>query len=178
MNAAPFDLQPHIVGDVLELRPLRESDFDELYAAASDPLIWEQHPDDRHRKDVFRRFFAEHLASGGALVAIDRRDERIVGTSRYHGYDEGRSEIEIGWTFLVRSLWGGAFNAEMKWLMLEHAFRFVDTVIFAIDPKNIRSQRSVEKIGAVRARTRTVNGREQLIYEFKRDGVRSPRAHA
>jgi RimJ/RimL family protein N-acetyltransferase len=164
-----FDLQPHLVGDIVELRPLRESDFDELYAAASDPLIWEQHPDDRHREDVFREFFAQHLASGGALVAIDRRTGRIVGTSRYHRYDEDRSEIEIGWTFLVRSLWGGAFNAEMKRLMLDHAFRFVAVVIFAIDPKNIRSQRSVEKIGAVSVRTRVVGGREQLIYELGRD---------
>ena len=78
----PFDLQPHLVGDVVELRPLRESDFDDLYAAASDPLIWEQHPDDRHREDVFRRFFAEHLGSGGALVAVDRRTGRIVGDGR------------------------------------------------------------------------------------------------
>src|SRR5205807_4792482 len=113
MNTVPFDLQPHLVGDVLELRPLRESDFDELFAAASDPLIWEQHPDDRYRRDVFREFFAQHLASGGALVAIDRRNGRIVATSRYHGYDEGRSEIEIGWTFLVRSLWGGGFIGEL-----------------------------------------------------------------
>jgi N-acetyltransferase len=165
----PFDLQPHLVGDVVELRPLRESDFGDLQAAASDPLIWEQHPDARHREDVFREFFAQHLGSGGALVAIDRRNGRIVGTSRYHGYDEERSEIEIGWTFLVRSLWGGEFNAEMKRLMLDHAFRFVKTVIFAIDPKNIRSQLSVEKIGAVRVRTRTAGGREQLIYELTRD---------
>ena len=153
------------------MRPLRESDLDELYAAASDPLIWEQHPEDRHREDVFRRFFAEHLASGGALAAIDRRTGRIVGTSRYAAYDEERSHVEIGWTFLVRSLWGGEFNAEMKRLMLEHAFRFVDSVLFLVDRQNIRSQRAVEKIGASRVGTRPDGrGGERLVYELRHSG--------
>jgi RimJ/RimL family protein N-acetyltransferase len=147
------------------LRPLRESDFDDLYAVASDPLIWEQHPvPDRYREESFREFFSEHLASGGALVAIDRRNGRIVGTSRFHGHDARRREVEIGWTFLARSHWGGAFNGELKRLMLEHAFRSV----FLIHPENIRSQRSVEKIGAVRVGTRLDGaGRDSLVYEIR-----------
>jgi RimJ/RimL family protein N-acetyltransferase len=168
-KAISFDPQPHLIGDTLELRPLRETDFADLYAVASDPLIWEQHPvPGRYRKEFFRKFFTEHLASGGALVAIDRRDGRIVGTSRFHGYDARRSEVEIGWTFLARSHWGGAFNGEMKGLMLEHAFRFVTTVIFLIHPENVRSQRAIEKIGAVRAGTRLDGGgRESLVYEIR-----------
>ena len=164
-----FDPQPHLSGDLVELRPLRESDFDDLYGAASDPLIWEQHPEDRYRPDVFRAFFAEHLASGGALVAIDRRTGRIVGTSRYADYDADRRVVEIGWTFLVRSHWGGAFNAEMKRLMLEHAFRSVDSVLFLVDRQNIRSQRAVEKIGAALIGTRPGGrGGERLVYEIRR----------
>jgi N-acetyltransferase len=164
-----FDPQPHLVGDIVELRALRESDFDDLYAVASDPLIWEQHPvPDRYRKESFREFFSEHLASGGALVAVDRRTSQIVGTSRFHGYDARRSEVEIGWTFLARSHWGGAYNAEMKALMLEHAFRFVDSVVFLIHPENIRSQRAVEKIGAVRVGARLDGGgRDSLVYEIR-----------
>jgi N-acetyltransferase len=165
-SAIPFDPQPHLVGDIVELRPLRESDFGDLFAVASDPLIWEQHPvPDRYRKESFREFFSEHLASGGALLAIDRRTGRIVGTSRFRGYDARRSEVEIGWTFLARSHWGGAYNGEMKRLMLEHAFRFVDRVVFLIHPENIRSQRAVEKIGAVRVGTRLDGGgRDSLVY--------------
>jgi RimJ/RimL family protein N-acetyltransferase len=163
-----FDPQPHLVGDTLELRPLRETDFDDLYAVASDPLIWEQHPvPDRYRKESFRAFFTEHLASGGALVAIDRREGRIVGTSRFHGYDARRSEVEIGWTFLARSHWGGAYNSEMKGLMLEHAFGFVSSVVFLIHPENVRSQRAIEKIGAVRVGTRLDGGgSDSLVYEI------------
>src|SRR5205823_8450282 len=133
----PFDLQPHLKGDLLELRPLRADDWADLFAVASDPLIWEQHPSkDRYQEEVFRAFFGEALESGGALVAIDRTDGRVIGSSRFHGYDEDKSEVEIGWTFLARSHWGGAYNGEMKRLMLRHAFRFVRSVVFLVGPHN------------------------------------------
>src|SRR5947209_20570758 len=165
----PFDLQPSLKGDLLELRPLGEDDFDELFAVASDPLIWEQHPDkDRYKEEVFKRFFQVALDCHCALVVIDNKDGRIVGSSRYHGYDEERGEIEIGWTFLARSHWGGAYNRELKRLMLGHAFRFVGSVIFRIGPHNFRSQRAVEKIGAVREGSRIdKNGQEMLVYRIK-----------
>jgi RimJ/RimL family protein N-acetyltransferase len=164
----PFDLQPTLKGDLLELRPLRAEDFEELYAVAADPLIWEQHPDsDRYQEDVFREFFRVAMASGGALVAIDVKDGRIIGSSRYHGYDEGKSEVEIGWSFLARSHWGGVYNGEMKRLMLDHAFRFVESVIFVVGPQNWRSQKAVEKIGGVRVGTRhEPNGRERVIFRI------------
>jgi len=132
------------------LKPLRAEDFQDLYAVASDPLIWAQHPaSDRYKPDVFAAFFQEALGSGGALIAIDKADGRVVGSSRYYGYDPEQSEIEIGWTFLARSHWGGTYNGEMKRLMLRHAFTFVDHVVFLIGPENWRSRRAIEKIGGV-----------------------------
>ena len=143
----PFDLQPVLVGELLALRPLRREDFGELYAVASDPLIWEQHPQhDRWQRPIFERFFEEAMASGGALLATDAADGRTIGSSRYHGYDEPASEVEIGWTFLARSYWGGRHNREMKRLMLDHAFRFVERVVFRIGPENLRSRRAIEKL--------------------------------
>jgi RimJ/RimL family protein N-acetyltransferase len=163
-----FDFQPTLKGELLELRPVEAADFDNLCAVASDPLIWEQHPaSDRYREDQFRTFFRESLDSGGCLVAIDRKDDRIIGSSRFHGYDAAKSEVEIGWTFLSRSYWGGRYNGEMKRLMLQHAFRFVDRVVFLIGPNNHRSQRAIEKIGAVRAGSRLDgNGRESIVYQI------------
>ena len=134
----------------MTLKPLRAEDFQDLYAVASDPLIWAQHPaSDRYKPDVFAAFFQEALGSGGALIAIDKADGRVVGSSRYYGYDPEQSEIEIGWTFLARSHWGGTYNGEMKRLMLRHAFTFVDHVVFLIGPENWRSRRAIEKIGGV-----------------------------
>ncbi len=163
-----FDLQPFLSGELVRLRPLRSEDWDELYAIASDPLIWEQHPaNDRYNEEVFRGFFREALDSGGALVIMDAASGRVIGSSRFHGYDQSKSEVEIGWTFLARSHWGGIYNKELKQLMLEHAFRFVRSIIFLIGPQNLRSQRAVEKIGATRAGSRVdEHGRENFVFRI------------
>jgi RimJ/RimL family protein N-acetyltransferase len=164
----PFELQPTLTGDLIELRPLRPEDYPALYAVASDPLIWDQHPSsDRYQEPVFQAFFHDALASGGALVAIDRKDGRVIGSSRFNGYDEANSEIEVGWTFLARSHWGGVFNGEMKRLMLRHAFRFVRRVVFVIGARNYRSQRAVEKLGAVRVGSKVNDKGEQFVYRIE-----------
>ena len=167
-----FDLQPRLEGELLSLRPLRADDFGALYAVASDPLIWALHPArDRYKEEVFRGFFGDAMASGGALAAIDRSDGAMIGSSRFHGYDEDRREVEIGWTFLARSRWGGVYNHEMKALMLNHAFRFVDSALFVIGPENWRSQRAIEKIGGVReAKSRRDDtGLESLVYRIRKE---------
>ena len=163
-----FELQPTLTGKLIELRPLRADDWDALFAVASDPLIWQQHPArDRYQEPVFREFFRQALDSGGAFVAIDRKTGQVIGSSRYHHYRPELSEIEVGYTFLARSHWGGEYNREMKELMLRHAFRFVDRVVFLIGPENWRSRKAVEKIGGVLVGT-TVNheGQESVIYEI------------
>ena len=169
----PFELQPTLTGELLTLRPLHADDFPALYAVASDPLVWEQHPaSDRYRPDVFREFFRGALASGGAFVAIDSANDAIIGSSRFHGYDETRSEIEIGWTFLSRAYWGGRYNGEMKRLMLQHAFRFVDRVVFHVGVTNVRSQRAMEKIGGVRVATVPAADGDRYIYEVTAAGMK------
>src|SRR5213080_4455150 len=149
-----FELQPRLKGKLIELRPLAPADWDELFAVASDSLIWEQHPErDRYKEGVFSVFFKDALESGGAFVIIDRKTQHIIGSTRFYGYDPEKSEIEIGWTFLARKFWGGRYNAEMKRLLLNHAFTFVQNVVFYIGEKNIRSQKAMEKIGAIRKGT-------------------------
>ena len=172
-SSVPFELQPHLVGELLEVRPLRPEDWDVLFAVASDPLIWEQHPaKDRYQEEVFREFFREALESGGALLVLDWQTQAVIGSSRYFGFDPTKLEIEIGWTFLARSHWGGKYNGELKRLMLDHAFRFVESVVFLIGPTNIRSQKAVEKIGGVLIgnRKKLIQGKpvEQVVYEIKK----------
>ncbi|QDT43409.1 hypothetical protein Pan241w_35090 [Gimesia alba] len=164
-----FDAQPTLIGDLLQLRPLEADDYENLYAVASDPLIWEQHPaSDRYQQEVFQKFFQDAMESGGALLAIDHKTNAVIGSSRYHGFNATTSEVEIGWTFLARSHWGGRYNGEMKRLMLQHAFQYVDSVIFLIGPENIRSQRAVERIGGVRDGSRTdASGMESWLYRIR-----------
>ncbi len=175
-----FDSQPTLKGSLLELRPLRASDFQLLYAVASDPLIWEHHPvKDRWKEDVFRTFFRESLDSGGALAAVDYKLGKVIGSSRFHGYDEQRSEIEIGWTFLARSHWGGTYNREMKELMLRHAFALVHRIVFLVGPNNLRSQRAVEKIGGTPiGLRRDAGGRDSIVYEIARSSFKEKFPHS
>src|SRR5579862_2667652 len=168
MPTTPFDLQPTLTGNLIELRPLRPDDWDALQAAASDPLIWEQHPsNDRWKAEVFCEFFQKALESGGAFAVIDRETGNIIGSSRYHCFHPESSEIEIGYAFLARSHWGGIYSGEMKELMLRHAFQFVDRVVFLVGPHNMRSQKAVEKIGGVRKGIRlNAEGRESVVFEM------------
>ncbi len=162
-----FDLQPYLLGDLIELRPLRTEDWEELFEVASDPLIWEQHPyPDRYKEDVFREFFQTAMESGGAVAVLDRKTRKIIGSSRFCKYESEENEIEIGWTFLARSYWGGEYNGEMKRLMLVHAFQFVDSVVFLIGPENMRSRRAVEKIGGVLTERQGRLG--HVVYQIKR----------
>ncbi|MEX2179536.1 MAG: GNAT family N-acetyltransferase [Gemmatimonadaceae bacterium] len=151
------------------MRPLRPEDWADLFAVASDPLLWAQHPEpDRYKEEVFRQFFTEALTSG-ALIAVERPSGEIVGSSRYHDFDAVRSVVEIGWSFLARRCWGGKYNGEMKRLMLEHAFEAVERVLFRIGPENRRSRLAVEKIGGMYVGVRTdARGSERVLYELTR----------
>jgi len=144
-----FDLQPTLSGKLLSLRPLRETDFPALFSAASDPEIWAQHPArDRYTEPVFRKFFDGGIESGGAFIIHDLASGSVIGSSRFCFYSQERDEIEIGFTFLSRQFWGGAYNSELKSLMLNHAFNYVGSVIFCVGSGNFRSQRAVQKLGA------------------------------
>ena len=155
-----FDLQPNLKGELIELRPLASEDWDDLFSVASDPLIWEQHPEsDRYKEDVFKIFFREALECGGAFVIVDTTSQQIIGSTRFYGYDPEKSEIEIGWTFLARKYWGGRYNRELKQLMLDHAFKFVESVVLLVGENNIRSQKATEKVGGIRdGLVKKVNG--------------------
>jgi len=144
-----FELQPHLENNLIKLIPLKKKDFEKLYQVASDPLIWEQHPDkDRYKKEVFEKFFKGALESGGAFLILDQNSGEVIGSSRYYNYDEEKNLIAIGYTFLARKYWGITYNRAIKNMMLDHAFKFVDTVIFHIGTNNIRSQKAIEKLGA------------------------------
>jgi RimJ/RimL family protein N-acetyltransferase len=168
--------QPVLEGERLLLRPLRPDDWDALFAVASDREIWAIHPvHDRWQEPVFRAFFDGALANRGAVAVIDKQTGAIVGSSRWQDHDpaDGGS-VEIGWTFLARSHWGGLFNPELKRLMLAHAFTHVRRVVFLVGETNLRSRRALEKIGA-RLTDRTdvtfIGGRDvrHVIYEITRE---------
>ena len=169
-----FQRLPILKGNLVTLRPLRPEDWDEMFAVASDPLIWEVHPE-RHRYEerIFRIFFDGALECGSAFSILENESNRIIGSSRYFGHDRARDEIEIGWTFLARRFWGGAYNREIKQLMLDYAFGIVGTVVFWVGESNARSRRAMEKIGGVlreetRVRDYTSGPCTHVVYEIRK----------
>lgn len=167
-----FELQPILENELVKLIPLKEEDFELLYQVASDPLIWEQHPDKlRYKREVFEKFFEGAMQSGGAFVILEKNSDDVIGSSRYYNFDNDKKSIAIGYTFLARKHWGTTYNRAMKNLMLDHAFKFVDTVIFHIGEKNIRSQKAIEKLGATKVAEIEINYpgedyRLNFIYEM------------
>lgn len=146
-----FNRQPRLANEQVRLQPLQASHFDALYQVAKDPLIWEQHPNnDRYQEDAFGDFFEDAMASQGALIVINKADQAIIGSSRFQPIEKVENAIEIGWSFLARDYWGGAYNRSIKSLMIDYAFEVLDKVVFYIGKDNIRSQKAVEKIGGVK----------------------------
>lgn len=146
-----MDLQPNLNGRLVGLRPLVNSDFQALFEAASNASIWEQHQNkDRYTIEGFTLFFKDAMASGGALCILDN-SENIIGSSRFKIIDQADRIIEIGWTFLKKQYWGGSYNREVKQLMINYALNYFKKVVFYVDEKNTRSQKALEKIGAIRS---------------------------
>lgn len=144
-----FDDQPTLLGDSLQLRPLRSEDFDALYGAANSPETWAGHPaKDRYRREVFEPYFQFLVNAGGCLLILDRATGRAIGCSRYYPVPDQPEDIGIGFTFINHRYWGGATNRELKTLMLGHAFQRFERVWFHIAPSNIRSQKGTAKLGA------------------------------
>lgn len=153
-----FELQA-LQNTILLANPLLETDFERLYQVASDPLIWEQHPNkDRYKRDVFEVFFKGAIESGGALLVHNAWTGEVIGCSRFYDLNESKKQLAIGYTFIGRKYWGSGYNTALKNLMLDHAFQYVDTVIFHIGAMNIRSQKALERIGAVKT------GEEEVAY--------------
>lgn len=146
-----FPLQPILENELIRMEPLQEKDFERLYAVASDPLVWEQHPNkNRYKREVFETFFNGAMDSGGAFLVLDKASGDVVGSSRFYDLNQENSEVLIGYTFIGRKFWGGKYNPAMKKLMLDHAFKHLDNVVFHIGAKNIRSQKAIEKLGATK----------------------------
>ena len=165
INWQPENLEDNIV----KLIPIAESDFENIFKVASDPLIWEQHPTkDRYKREVFQLYFDGAISSKTAFLIIDKSSDKIIGSTRYYDYKPENSSIAIGFTFLSREYWGGLYNKSSKRLLLDYAFRFVDKVYFHIGATNLRSQLATMKIGATKVNEVYIDhhGQNQLHYEY------------
>ena len=170
-----MNLQPQLKNELIRIVPIQSTDFEKLFAVASDPLIWEQHPNkDRYKREVFEIFFKGALESGGAFLVYDNVTDEVIGSSRFYDFNEVEKSLIIGYTFLARSHWGTKYNRALKTMMLTYAFQFVDSVRFVIGSQNIRSQTAIGRLGAKKMDEQSIayyGEPEKLnfIYEIKRE---------
>ncbi len=142
-----MNIQPQLENENIVLIPLQENDFEDLFDVASDPKIWEQHPNkDRYKREVFRNFFDGALLSKGAFKIIEKSSSRIIGSTRFYDFDD--DSIFIGYTFYSTEVWGKGINPQVKRMMLDYAFQFVNVVKFHVGKENIRSRIAMERLGA------------------------------
>lgn len=166
--------QPTLQDELIILKPLKESDFEDLFAVASDPLIWEQHPNkNRYQREPFQIYFEGAIESKGAFLILDKATGEIAGCSRFYDHNTQDSSVFIGYTFFARKFWGKELNPATKKLMLDHAFELVDTVKFHIGATNIRSQIAIGRVGAVKTKEVIVAyhgepDRHNFEYELKK----------
>jgi N-acetyltransferase len=170
-----INFQPTLQNELIVLQPLQESDFERLFAVASDPLIWEQHPNkNRYQREPFQNYFEGAMQSKGALLVMDKASGEIAGCSRFYDYSKADKSVFIGYTFIARKFWGKGYNPAMKELMLNYAFQFVDTVLFHIGAANTRSQIAIGRVGATKIKEVVVAyhgepDRENFEYELKKE---------
>lgn len=170
-----IDLQIPLANDIVLLLPLNEEDFEAVYAAASDPAVWEQHPNkDRWKREVFQTFFKGAMESHGAYKIMDKSTGKVIGSTRYYDYKPEESCILIGYTFFAKEYWGTGFNHAVKRLMIDYIFQFVSTVILHIGSTNYRSQKSIEKLGAKKIDELEVTyfgemPKQNFVYEIKKE---------
>ncbi|MEJ5051520.1 GNAT family N-acetyltransferase [Chryseobacterium culicis] len=170
-----FSVQPVLENEEFQLIPLQQGDFESLYEVASDPKVWEQHPNkDRYKREVFENFFTGAMESRGAFKIMEKATGNVLGSSRYYNFDEEDNHIFIGYTFYGTNSWGKGINPQVKKLMLDYIFQFVDKVHFHIGKENFRSQTALERLGGQKIAEEEVAyfaepSRTNFVYEIKKD---------
>ncbi|BDQ12102.1 MULTISPECIES: GNAT family N-acetyltransferase [unclassified Sediminibacterium] len=173
-----FEIQNILQNERVILQPLKEDDFDDLFKVASDPKIWEQHPNkDRWKKEVFKVFFEGALQSKGAYKILEKATHKTLGCTRFYDWDENDKSIFIGYTFYATEYWGKGINASVKRTMLDYIFQFVDRVKFQVGASYVRSHIAITRIGATKIAEQEVayfgeEAKLNFIYQILREELK------
>jgi N-acetyltransferase len=142
-------------GSHVLLRPMEREDGPAIVEAASDGKLWELFYTSIPSADEIDAYLDKAFADkevGRAMpfVVIDRRDGRLVGSTRYMRMNSAARRLEIGTTFYAQSAQRSAINSEAKLLLLTHAFDVMDCLCVQLrtDAFNFQSQRAIERLGA------------------------------
>lgn len=147
-----------LTGQFVQLEPLSLDHVAYLAVAGADPDIWRYmpYPVVRHEADMRAQIqdLLSRQARGTDLPFAVRHlaDGHAIGMSRYLDIQVANQMLEIGGTWYTPALQRTAVNTECKWLLMTHAFETLGCLRVQIktDLRNERSQRAIERLGAVR----------------------------
>ncbi|OGO10694.1 MAG: GNAT family N-acetyltransferase [Chloroflexi bacterium RBG_16_47_49] len=154
-----MEVQPIIlVGKVIRLEPLSESHVPELTISGQDESIWHYMLYNTIRTEQQMRSWVLNLLAQQAkgtdlpFAVIHLESGRVIGATRYLNIRPQDRGLEIGGTWYAVKFQRTAVNTECKYLLLKHAFEGLKCirVQFKTDLRNERSQRALERIGAVK----------------------------
>lgn len=153
MDPAPIVLQ----GSVVRLEPLDQRHAPDLLSAAADPDIWAFLPAYQPKSLAGMQAWIAEARSGAGeeqipFAIVRRSNGRAVGSTRFLEIRRDSRALEIGWTWLGKEVQRSAVNTECKLLLLTHAFEELGAlrVQLKTDRRNLRSQRAIERLGAVK----------------------------
>jgi len=151
----PWITHPTILhGESVELLPLQREYFEELYAVAADPKLWEFIPMNSSVRETFDIVYNAALVerergSQYPFVVYHKPTKKLIGSTRFLDILPKDKKLEIGYTWITREYWGTGINFECKLLLLTHCFDIlgVRRVQIKTDENNLRSRKAIEKIG-------------------------------
>jgi N-acetyltransferase len=144
-----------LCGNAVRLEPLSQDHAQGLFNRGRSVVDWDYLP-----RSCFvdmadtRQWIDEALAVPQQLpfAIVESSKNKAIGSTRYLNIRPEHRSLEIGWTWLGPEWQRTGINTETKLLLLSHAFEALDClrVEFKTDGRNLRSQRALERIGAVR----------------------------
>ncbi|PWV94491.1 RimJ/RimL family protein N-acetyltransferase [Paenibacillus cellulosilyticus] len=160
-------------GKRIELLPLQTEHLSPLFQAARDPQIWELYPTAIRSEEDMQAFIAKAIEARERkeqfpFAVFDKQLGKVVGSTRFLRISEENNNLNIRSTWYAPEVWRTRVNTEAKYLMLRHAFETlaVNRVEIITTPDNLRSQRAIERLGAVREGIfrKKYNNRDYIIY--------------
>ena len=154
-RASPWHEPVPLRGRHVTLEPLDLSHADGLFAATADDEVyrWLPWPRPSDRAEM-AAMITEALDDAGRVPYVQKSTAtgEVVGTTSYYSIDPEHRSIAIGYTMLGRPWWRTPFNTEAELLLLRRAFDDLGAarVEWHTDVRNERSQRAIERLGAVR----------------------------
>ena len=162
----------------IQLRPLEQEDLPALLELTQDPALWTYFTHDLSTIAGLEAWAAGHFAGDRfQFVVIDKHSGKVLGSTGFGNYFPRDQRIEIGWTWLGKAFQGTGINAQMKSLMLQHAFEELEMlrVEFKTDVLNLPARQALLRLGAteegiLRSHTLMTQGRRRdtIYYSFLR----------